>query len=964
MRGGRLTEEGLRFLINACRGVKPNVESVRTYLQNYHKDRANTFSKSDIKIYLGYMRSSISTKHEMFAVIKRKDREAAERERLGLDVKIPPGDEDGRHPGRRRSRRRRGRHYPGPPPSPLSSSSSSSHGDDGPGPGRGSMFHSDSARRRTRGDDDSDDGMSALRELARAVEEQRAALAAENARAVSVVISGATGPLSNFVNGLFYPSREVGADGRRIYKKRGDHSVCLEHVEGYWSVKPMSVKGTPNYYANVQGNSALLDCSSRRWMLGDGKGSSIPNPAIRLVSQEQYTRETAALQRRHDAEIAAAAADAQRRRAAEAAAALEAQRRGDASGRLGAALKRGVQNKRDAEAEAQRRQIEAAAEAQRQRDDEAEAARQGQLAEAAAAALEAQRRLDAEAGSLKRKQNMAQRERLAAEAQRQRDAAAASQVPSGEELLKQKFVSDLKDSLQNGTPLKREGNDNIVMNDVSYSPDSPTIYVSYDGRGEPYTIRAVLGCARTFDLGYMDYLTYAKSNGLNDGNRVLLVDRHKLLENLLGPSPSKENVERCLKDVTIGPDVQVPGAAAEEPPKQSRSRWNTNPKLHPLTLKKRRRRRQDALESDMSSTGSFDTVFSSSGHNSLGSSDSLLSGLSSTGSLDPVFSSSGHKSLGSSGALSSGLLSTGSQGSKNRDRLNELADNANDMVIFESQDEGAGSPMSLDSGDGASLAASVGLANPHLLGSLGQVVHARDADDGQGLGPSSNPVSPVANSLSPMSDLVEGMSRLSMRPQHDTVNPPQVVNEVYNVTIQYTPEHPRKPVQKKAVLTITNQGVTITIGGVDSTLSVDELKTLTFNIAKSMDMGDSCFDTDEKNQDQVKQRETVGTSLKHLFSKCVRVEVRKSSGKHPFSLKDITTPFTIKFDNIKDCDEFLQNLNIIKTINAARRQGGGKKRNNTKKQSHKKTHKYIQRRRKYKTKKIKKSKMSRKSKRY
>jgi hypothetical protein len=894
MRGGRLTEEGLRFLINACRGVKPNVESVRTYLQNYHKDRANTFSKSDIKIYLGYMRSSISTKHEMFAVIKRKDREAAERERLGLDVKIPPGDGDGRHPGRRRSRRRRGRHYPGPPPSPLSSSSSSSGSEGGPGPGRGSMFHSDSARRRTRGDDDSDDdsddGMPRLRELATAVEEQRAALAAENARAVSVVISGATGPLSNFVNGLFYPSREVGADGRRIYKKRGDDSVCLEHVEGYWSVKPMSVKGTPNYYASVQGNSALLDCSSRRWMLGDGKGSSIPNPAIRLVSQEQYTRETAALQRRHDAEIAAA--EAQRRRAAEAAAALEAQRRGDASGRLGAALKRRVQNKRDAEAEAQRRQIEAAAEAQRQHDAEAAAA---------AAALETQRRRDAEAGSLKRKQNMAERQRLAAEAQRQRDAAAASQVPSGAELLKQKFVSDLKDSLQNGTPLKREGNDNIVMNDVSYSPDSPTIYVSYDSKGKPYTIRAVLGCARTFDMGYMDYLTYAKKNGLNESNRVLLVDRQKLLENLLGSSPSKENVERCLKDVTIGPDVQVPGAAAE----------------------------------------------------------AAVPGLSSTSSLDPVFSSSGHKSLGSSGALSSGLLSTGSQDRK-KSTLDNLANDA-DMVIFESQDEEeeAGSPIGLGSDDGASLAARVGLANPHSL----RQVMGRDADDGQGLGPSSNPASPVANPGSPVSDLAESMRMLSMGPQPNPVNPPQVVNGEYNVTIQYTPEHPRKPVQKQAVLTITNQGVTITIGGGDSTLSLEELKTLTFNIANSGDMGTECRDTTVEERDRVKQRETAGTSLRHLFSKCVRVEVR-SSGKHPSSLKDITTPFTIKFDNIKDCDEFLQKLNIIKTINAARRQGGGKKRNNTKKQSHKKTHKYIQRRRKYKTKKIKKSKMSRKSKRY
>ena len=139
MRGGRLTEEGLRFLINACKSVKPNVESVQTYLQNYHRDRANTFSKSDIKVYLGYMGSSLSTKHEMFAVIKRKDREAAERTRLGLDAVIPPEDGEGRPPRERRSRRRHGhrgehrdRHHSPSPRPPPSDDDSSGHGEGSP----------------------------------------------------------------------------------------------------------------------------------------------------------------------------------------------------------------------------------------------------------------------------------------------------------------------------------------------------------------------------------------------------------------------------------------------------------------------------------------------------------------------------------------------------------------------------------------------------------------------------------------------------------------------------------------------------------------------------------------------------------------------------------------------------------------------------------------------------------------
>jgi hypothetical protein len=818
MRGGRLTEEGLRFLINACKSVKPNVESVRTYLQNYHRDRADTFSKSDIKVYLGYMGSSISTKHETFAVIKRKDREAAERERLGLDVKIPPGDRDGRHPGRRRSRRRRGHHYPGPPPSPLSSSSSSSsssHGDDGHGSGRRSMFrgrdghispkgriyssdpgpsrrregmfHSDSGlgsgRRRMRGVDDPEDSMSALRELARAVESERIRIADENSRAVPVVIVGATGPFAPYINGHFDPTREVGTDGRLIYINAGNHNVCLEHVDGYWSVKPMSEKGTPSYYASVQGNCALIECSSRQWMLGDGSEGSIPNPMIRLLSQQEYSLEIEEARRRQHA------AEAQRQRDA---AAAEAQR----------------QHQVGLAAEAQRREGEAAA---------------------AAAALEAQRREGEEAKALE-----AQRQRDAqAAAPQGRGAAAASPVPSRDEQIKTKFANDLRDSLQNGTPLKREENGNIVMSGVSYSPDSPTIYVSYDGQGQPYTIRAVLGCARTFDLGSMDYLTYAKSNELNDSNWVLLVDRKKLLENLLGSSPSKGNVEQCLKDVTIGPDVQVLGAAAEEPPKQSPRRWNTDPELHPLTLK-RRRRRQDALASDMSSTGSFDTVFSSSREDDLDSSSSL----------------------------SSGLSSIGSQGSMNGDRLNGLADNANDMVNFGSQEREQSSPIGLGSDDAASLAERVGLANPHSL----RQVMGRDGNDGLGLGPSSNPASPVANPLSPMSDLVHSLGALNIHsrdnsakglkpkssrhesddrpsPRHRSraPGPPLVRPREYSVSIQYTPEHNRKTVIKPASLRVTNAGVNITIDGRQATLDVRVLReVLAFNIARSIDMKETC----------------------------------------------------------------------------------------------------------------------------
>jgi hypothetical protein len=86
----------------------------------------------------------------------------------------------------------------------------------------------------------------------------------------------------------------------------------------------------------------------------------------------------------------------------------------------------------------------------------------------------------------------------------------------------------------------------ITFNGRQHGLDDPTPWVSYDGKGEPYTVRAVLECVRTFEMGYMDYLTYTKRANLP---RVLLVDRQRLLEDLLGPSPSQANVDACLRDL-------------------------------------------------------------------------------------------------------------------------------------------------------------------------------------------------------------------------------------------------------------------------------------------------------------------------------------------------------------------------------------------------------------------------------
>lgn len=111
------------------------------------------------------------------------------------------------------------------------------------------------------------------------------------------------------------------------------------------------------------------------------------------------------------------------------------------------------------------------------------------------------------------------------------------------------FVRELRSSLERGFPLAVSDGRNgpvITLKGRQYSLDDATPWVSYDGKGEPYSVRAVLECVRTFDMGYMDYLTYTKRANLP---RVLLVDRQKLLEDLIGSSPSQANVDNCLRDL-------------------------------------------------------------------------------------------------------------------------------------------------------------------------------------------------------------------------------------------------------------------------------------------------------------------------------------------------------------------------------------------------------------------------------
>jgi ankyrin repeat protein len=84
-------------------------------------------------------------------------------------------------------------------------------------------------------------------------------IAEDNTRASPVFICGATGSNAVSINGGFFPTGEKGLDGRVIYKKVGDSSICIEHFGGQWCVQKMPRKRL----AYVSGNCALEVCNIR-----------------------------------------------------------------------------------------------------------------------------------------------------------------------------------------------------------------------------------------------------------------------------------------------------------------------------------------------------------------------------------------------------------------------------------------------------------------------------------------------------------------------------------------------------------------------------------------------------------------------------------------------------------------------------------------------------------------------------
>ena len=132
--------------------------------------------------------------------------------------------------------------------------------------------------------------MFAFEQGAEHVAAEARAVAADNARAGPVFISGAAGPRSAGINGFYTVTEEKSSDGRVVLSKRGDASMWIEHFAGQWQVKDVSSKGTSACMASVQGGCALEDCTSRVWMVYMGKEWE-DQPSVKMATGSEAERQ-------------------------------------------------------------------------------------------------------------------------------------------------------------------------------------------------------------------------------------------------------------------------------------------------------------------------------------------------------------------------------------------------------------------------------------------------------------------------------------------------------------------------------------------------------------------------------------------------------------------------------------------------------------------------------------------------
>jgi hypothetical protein len=84
-------------------------------------------------------------------------------------------------------------------------------------------------------------------QAAHCAEQAARAVARFNARAVPMLLSGATGICSENINGFYVPAQESNVDGCVVYSKCGDPSTCIERSHQTWNLRSIDHKGTKIY---------------------------------------------------------------------------------------------------------------------------------------------------------------------------------------------------------------------------------------------------------------------------------------------------------------------------------------------------------------------------------------------------------------------------------------------------------------------------------------------------------------------------------------------------------------------------------------------------------------------------------------------------------------------------------------------------------------------------------------------
>jgi hypothetical protein len=111
-------------------------------------------------------------------------------------------------------------------------------------------------------------------------------------RATTVFIRGAVGHpfVTSRINGCYSPTQEKSSDGRILYSKIGDDSICIEHRLGDWEVKNVSGKGTALCFACFKGADCALEaCVAPNWRVSMNEQWH-HQPSVQLVSGDEAQR--------------------------------------------------------------------------------------------------------------------------------------------------------------------------------------------------------------------------------------------------------------------------------------------------------------------------------------------------------------------------------------------------------------------------------------------------------------------------------------------------------------------------------------------------------------------------------------------------------------------------------------------------------------------------------------------------